>query len=117
MNETVIDRRTRRAATTVSRRGSLASLGALALFATGAGAAAAKGGKGKGKGKAAKKAKKQAQKKCQQQVDVCREFLEAFCGEDGCSEGIVECCESFSTCRADEVLECIFAPVEPDPNS
>ena len=45
------------------------------------------------------------------------EGLEAFCGEDGCSEGIVECCESFSTCRADEVLECIFAPVEPDPNS
>lgn len=105
MNAALRDDVTHEAEITISRRNSLAPLGALALLASGTNAAAAKGKKG---GNSTRKARKRAKKKCQQQVDSCRSILGAFCAENGCAEGFVDCCDLFETCDSGQAITCMF---------
>jgi hypothetical protein len=114
VDEQIIDKVSRRAA---SRRLSVLALGGLALAAVTTIPSVAKGGNGSKGGKRRKKrktgsgdaAERLIQAKCASQGDQCRASLTEICrGESNCLEGLI-CCDFFATCNAPAGLSCINA--------
>jgi hypothetical protein len=103
----------------VSRRSSLAALSGAALAAglVAPLTASAKDNK-------AKKAKKKAKKKCKRQRGQCEAAVQAFCpppngpssgsvtadgnGPSNCVQRFSACCPFFSTCNAQQGVECLL---------
>ena len=104
MNEKVFETVSRRAASVVSRRGSLQTLGSVALAAAVSAPSlvrARKGGNNSGNG---------ANRRCRRQVAGCRKVVLELCGdeEDVC-EAVLACCPSFGTCNVAAFFECVIA--------
>lgn len=97
MTNTTFDTFTRQAATQVSRRRSLMTLGGAGLAAALGGPLAVEAKKNSGK-----KAKKKAKKKCQQQVQQCESAL----AQVGAPE-FAFCCQFLGTCNATQFIQCI----------
>jgi hypothetical protein len=114
MNQHAFDVVTRSAADAVSRRSSLAALGAAAL-AAGLLAPTTFAAKDK-----AKKAKKKARKKCRNQQGQCEASVQAFCAsinsmatesvtaEGSCLGLLSPCCTFLSTCNASSSTTCFL---------
>jgi hypothetical protein len=101
MSEHTFDTFTRQAAAAVSRRTSLAALGAAALV-TGVASSPTIAAKDNDKDKKkAKKIKKKFKKQCNQQKDQCRSILIGA----GAAEALI-CCES---CFSNDVLSCLIS--------
>jgi hypothetical protein len=101
MRTQAFDAITRRAATGVSRRGSLLTLGGAALAATLAGPQL-----GVAKKKKGKDCKKKEKQRCNNDIAACRSTVLINCEEpDGCPEALL-CCED---CSASGLLACIIA--------
>jgi hypothetical protein len=119
MREHSFDQFTRRAATAVSRRATLATLGA-------AGAAAlihplVADAKTKNKKKSKKKSGQNGIEQCQQQlaqctaqgadctaqVADCTTFVTAICGSDPSCQDVVGCCALLESCQAAAFLTCL----------
>ena len=102
MNDTWLDQVTRQAGVSVSRRGSFAPLGALALLANGVSSATAQGKRGKldstGKKPGKKKGKGQANALCARQEQQCRDTFLPLCQGDIVCLGQLGCCEELATC-------------------
>ncbi len=84
----------------LTRRASLATLGAAGLGATAHPLAA--GAKGKKKG--------DVNKRCKQQVDPCKAAITQQCGNDPqCLAAGPACCESLKNCAFSDFAVCIIA--------
>lgn len=98
---------TRGAVEAVSRRRSLLMLGGVSLATGLAGPLGAEA-----KPSPAKKAKKKAKKTCKRQVSQCTAILDERCDENDCDadslERVLGCCQSFRSCSAGAVLDCLF---------
>ena len=99
MTTTTFDTFTRQAATQVSRRRSLMTLGGAGLAAALGGPLAVEAKKNK-----SKKAKNKAKKKCQQQVPQCESAL-AQVGGNG--PQLAFCCQFLGSCNATQFIQCI----------
>jgi hypothetical protein len=113
MNEQTVEVLSRRAATSVSRRGSHLSLGgALAAVITAPSLTQAtkstKKGKKKAKRKAAQRAENEANLICQSQVAGCRARVLAECDGPTCP-ALAECCSSLGTCDFNGFFACLVS--------
>jgi hypothetical protein len=100
MSEHIFDAATRRVSA-VSRRGSLAILGGVALAALTDPVITSAG-----------KASKKSRKTCARQKQQCRTFYQTFCrGNPLCEEDHFGCCEFLSSCNASGYLQCYHAIV------
>jgi hypothetical protein len=117
MNEQLFDGFTRRAADTVSRRSSLAALSGAALAA---GLLAPM--TSRAKDDKAKKAKRKARRKCQRQVDQCRQGVGDLClviyGSPSAGECILhfdECCQPLASCDVPQAVACAVQKISEIP--
>jgi hypothetical protein len=109
MNEQTVEVLSRRAATSVSRRGSLLSLGgALAAVITAPSLTQAKKSTKKAKRKAAQRAENEANLICQSQVAGCRARVLAECDGPTCP-ALAECCSSLGTCDFNGFFACLVS--------
>jgi hypothetical protein len=113
MHEQTVEVLSRRAAASMSRRGSLLSLGGALVAAISAPSLAqakknTKKGKKKAKRKAAERIENQANLVCQSQVAGCRAQILAVCNAPGsvCA-AVANCCSSLGTCNATEFFTCL----------
>jgi hypothetical protein len=115
MNEQIVEVLSRRAASSMSRRGSLVTLGgALAAAITAPSLVQAKKGSKKGKKtakrKAAQRAENEANLICQSQDAGCRAHVLNVCqGEGGFCIAAVECCSSLGECDVTGFFACLAA--------
>jgi hypothetical protein len=110
MNEQTVEVLSRRAAS-ISRRGSLLSLGgALAAAAVPSLAEAnkSKKGKKKAKKKAAERAENEANLICQSQVAGCRARVLAACDGSICPT-LADCCSSLGACDFNGFFACLIS--------
>jgi hypothetical protein len=118
MNEQAVEALSRRAAASMSRRGSLLSLGgALAAAVAAPSLAQAKSSKNAKKAKkrkarqrAAERAENQANQACQSQVAGCKTHLLSVCRlSGGRCIAAAECCSSLGACNTAEFFACLVA--------
>ena len=118
MNELTFDVLARRAATSVSRRASLLTLGTVGLTALMGPISVTAKSKNKKK-KSDKKDKQQCQQdlaecteqatQCAEQVEPCISFLTVVCGDDpGCLAQQGPCCDFLEGCDASEFILCLL---------
>jgi hypothetical protein len=98
---------TRRAASAITRRRTLTTLGAVALATTLSPSLSAEAAKD------AKKAKKKAKKKCKQQQGECEASVQAFCNQEPkvalqCQNELRGCCAFFASCDATTGSRCLL---------
>lgn len=114
MNAQRLDHFAREAATAISRRRSLITLGsaasALAALSVGATRETAIAGKGK---KCRKRAQKKVKKTCRRQVSACQQAVDEGCAEsvgdpEVCRELLLPCCDPLATCDAGASYACVF---------
>ena len=111
MNEQTVEALSRRAAASISRRGSLLTLGgALAASATSSlvEAKSSKKGKKKAKKKAAQRAENEANLICQSQVAGCRARVLAECDGPTCPV-VADCCSSLGACDFNGFFACLIS--------
>lgn len=90
----------------LTRRSSLAALGAAGLTGLLAQTTSARQS-------ASKKAKKQARKKCQNQVGQCLGNGDALCdGSQGCEDALPVCCQQLADCDFTGFFACVDAAFE-----
>lgn len=103
MNDRIFDTVTRDAATAVTRRASLLSIGGAALAAAMAVPAIAEAGKS---------GKKNADKRCKKQKSQCLAAFAEFCASleepQICEAFLSPCCEPLTRCNAGEAITCIL---------
>jgi hypothetical protein len=117
MNELTFDALARRAATSVSRRASLLTLGTVGLTALMRPISVT--AKSKNKKKSDKKDRQQCQQdlaacteqatQCAEQVEPCISFLTVVCADDpGCLAQQGPCCDFLAGCDASEFILCLL---------
>src|SRR5688500_2553556 len=119
MNEQTVAVLSRRAAASMSRRGSVLSLGgALAAAMAAPSLAQAKTSSKKGKKakkrkaqqRAAEQAESQANQVCQSQVEGCRAQFLAICNApSSVCAAVANCCSSLGTCNTTEFFACLVS--------
>lgn len=96
----------------ISRRASLATIGATGIAAAAAAPFAADA-KNKNKKKCKKKEKTcpSLEEICAPQVEDCKTMVAAVCGTDPACDHLVDCCEVFETCDVGAFVACLAVPV------
>ncbi len=102
MNDRIFDTVTRNAATAVSRRTSLLSIGGAALTAATTGPALARPGK----------SRKSPYKQCKKQTAQCRAAIADYCAPltepQICEAFLGNCCETLAQCDAGLTITCLL---------
>ena len=104
MSQQHFDAFTRRAAESITRRGSLATLGGAGLAAVFGNSLVAEAKKNKTK-KLKKKFKKQLAAQCQAEITQCQTFITA----NGGNSAQFQCCNFLATCDFLTTLNCVVA--------
>src|SRR5262245_15483488 len=101
----------RRAATGISRRGSLMALGGAGLVSLADSLQPASGKKNKGR--------KKATKKCKKQETQCNDFFAPLCEDEeapeDCRQATLACCDALRECHATDFLDCLWELLRPQP--
>jgi hypothetical protein len=85
----------------LTRRASLAALGAAGVAGLFGQATTTSG-----KQSASKKAKKKAQKKCENQVDQCVANASVLCDNEDCRVNLLTCCPQLGDCNFTDFFTC-----------
>jgi hypothetical protein len=99
MNESSFDTLVRHAGEPQDRRSSLMALGGAALAAAFAAPPTAEAGK----------SGKKAKKKCNNQVNQCKQAANAQCRNEICRSLFNQCCPKLNGCHAGEFVACLLA--------
>ena len=104
MNEKTFETATRHAASVLTRRGSLRTLGAAALAAAISAPSLAQAKKG------GKKSRGNGSQRCRRQAAGCRKVVTELCGdESGVCEAVLASCPSLGRCNATAFFDCVIA--------
>lgn len=98
----------------ITRRASLATLGATGLAAAVAGPLSADA-KNKKKCKKRKKKCQSLEEICAPQVEECKTIVAIACGTDPGCDHLLDCCDVFETCDAGAFVACLGTPPPSEP--